>query len=226
MRKLESPVNWSAGNHRAKLRAPMETHLRPEPKSARVSSGLVRWRGACLEFALVATSSYIAGMTSVGIRNLKNQLSHYVRRVAAGDRVQVTDRGRIVAELVPPSGSSAADTMSRYEALVAAGVVRPALEDGDPLADMPVLRLPRGTAAALIDEDRVEPQAARTSDIRDGAAGDMVHRVERASCGVPGGRRGGQTSDTGQGAPHHLGADTGRSASRRAARAVVRSPND
>jgi prevent-host-death family protein len=41
-------------------------------------------------------------METVGIRELKNHLSAYVRRVEAGDIVIVTDRGRVVAELVPP----------------------------------------------------------------------------------------------------------------------------
>jgi len=41
-------------------------------------------------------------METVGIRELKNKLSAYVRRVEAGDVVIVTDRGRVVAELVPP----------------------------------------------------------------------------------------------------------------------------
>lgn len=96
-------------------------------------------------------------MTSVGIRNLKNQLSRYVRRVAAGDRVLVTDRGRVVAALVPPPRDAAAHTPSRYDELRAAGLIRPPLERGDPLADLPLLRLPRGTAASLVNEDRGEP---------------------------------------------------------------------
>jgi len=41
-------------------------------------------------------------METVGIRELKNHLSKYVRKVEAGDVVIVTDRGRIVAELRPP----------------------------------------------------------------------------------------------------------------------------
>jgi prevent-host-death family protein len=41
-------------------------------------------------------------METVGIRELKNKLSAYVRKVEAGDVVLVTDRGRVVAELVPP----------------------------------------------------------------------------------------------------------------------------
>lgn len=95
-------------------------------------------------------------MISTGLRDLKNNLSRYVRRVEAGQRVVVTDRGRVVAELVPPSAGPEDGAQSRYAALVSAGVVRPALERGDPLADLPSLRLPRGTAAALVDADRGE----------------------------------------------------------------------
>lgn len=41
-------------------------------------------------------------MEKVGIRELKNKLSAYVRKAEAGDVVIVTDRGRVVAELWPP----------------------------------------------------------------------------------------------------------------------------
>ena len=41
-------------------------------------------------------------MHSVGIKTLKNRLSEYVRAAAAGETVLVTDRGQVVAELVPP----------------------------------------------------------------------------------------------------------------------------
>ncbi len=48
-------------------------------------------------------------MRIVGIKDLKNQLSEYVRAAAAGETLLVTDRNRVVAELVPPaSGRSAA----------------------------------------------------------------------------------------------------------------------
>ena len=41
-------------------------------------------------------------MRSVGIRELKNRLSEFVRAVQAGERVLVTDRGKVVAELREP----------------------------------------------------------------------------------------------------------------------------
>ncbi len=41
-------------------------------------------------------------MVTVGIRELKNRLSEYLRLVRAGEMVQVTDRGTVVAEIRPP----------------------------------------------------------------------------------------------------------------------------
>ena len=41
-------------------------------------------------------------MKSVGVRELKNRLSEYLREVRSGEAVLVTDRGDVVAELVPP----------------------------------------------------------------------------------------------------------------------------
>ncbi len=41
-------------------------------------------------------------MRAVGLKILKNRLSEYVRLAARGETVLVTDRDRVVAELVPP----------------------------------------------------------------------------------------------------------------------------
>ena len=40
-------------------------------------------------------------MHTVGLKILKNRLSEYVRLAAAGETVVITDRGRVVAEIVP-----------------------------------------------------------------------------------------------------------------------------
>ena len=50
----------------------------------------------------VATRGYLSAMRTVGIKALKDQLSEHVQRAAAGETIQITDRGRVVAELVPP----------------------------------------------------------------------------------------------------------------------------
>lgn len=41
-------------------------------------------------------------MRAVGLKVLKNRLSEYVRLAASGETILVTDRDRVVAELVPP----------------------------------------------------------------------------------------------------------------------------
>jgi antitoxin (DNA-binding transcriptional repressor) of toxin-antitoxin stability system len=41
-------------------------------------------------------------MRAVGLKILKNKLSEYVRLAQGGETVLVTDRDRVVAEIVPP----------------------------------------------------------------------------------------------------------------------------
>lgn len=96
-------------------------------------------------------------MISTGIRELKNNLSHYVRQVEAGKRVAVTAHGRVVAELVPPGSGSGTERASRYDELVAAGVIAPAAEAGGVPPEWPDICVSRGTVAELIDSDRGEP---------------------------------------------------------------------
>jgi len=46
-------------------------------------------------------------MISIGVRELRQRASEYLRRVEAGETVEVTDRGRPVALLTPvPTGSA------------------------------------------------------------------------------------------------------------------------
>ena len=81
---------------------------------------------------LVATYSYIEGIVGTGIRELKDNLSRYVRRIEAGERISVTAHGRVVAELVPPGTGVSRATASRWDELIAAGVLHPPVEPGDP----------------------------------------------------------------------------------------------
>ncbi|WP_373058913.1 type II toxin-antitoxin system Phd/YefM family antitoxin [Gemmatimonas sp.] len=45
-------------------------------------------------------------MRTVGLKVLKDRLSEYIRLVASGETVRVTDRDRVVGELRPPQGRS------------------------------------------------------------------------------------------------------------------------
>lgn len=91
-----------------------------------------------------------------GIRELKDNLSRYIRRVEAGQRIAVTAHGRVVAELVPPGTATRTSSGSRWDELIATGVLHPPVEQGDPFENWPDIRLPTGTAAELIDADRGE----------------------------------------------------------------------
>jgi len=104
----------------------------------------------------VATCGYTVLVTSIGIRELKNNLSRHIRRVEDGERIAITAHGRVVAELVPRGTTAASGRPSGFDRLVADGTIRPPLETGDPTEGWPDIRLPRGTAAALIDADRGE----------------------------------------------------------------------
>jgi prevent-host-death family protein len=77
-------------------------------------------------------------MTTVGVAELRQNLSKYLRLVARGERLVVTDRNRPVAELGPPPSTGAA-----LDRLIAEGRVarprRPGLPEplelaGDPHA--------------------------------------------------------------------------------------------
>jgi prevent-host-death family protein len=59
-------------------------------------------------------------MNRVGVRELRQQASRLLDRVAAGESFEVTDRGRPVALLIPLPEKQGVD------ALVAAGRARPA----------------------------------------------------------------------------------------------------
>lgn len=65
-------------------------------------------------------------MKTVGLRELKNRLSEYVRQVRKGEAVVVTDRGQVVAELRPPGEVSAgAEIDAGLAKMVNRGLVQP-----------------------------------------------------------------------------------------------------
>ncbi len=68
-------------------------------------------------------------MTSVGVRELRQRASELLRRVAAGETIEVTDRGRPVALLTPLPDAGP------LERLRAAGEVTAAVGDWDGLPE-------------------------------------------------------------------------------------------
>lgn len=69
-------------------------------------------------------------MDSIGVRELRQHASRYLERVARGESVEVTDRGRPVARLVPITADPWADR-------IASGQVTPAEDDHDLLDEAP-----------------------------------------------------------------------------------------
>ena len=96
-------------------------------------------------------------MIAVGIRELKNRLSEYMRLVRAGEVVLVTDRGEVVAELRQPGdGGVRKDLPAGVLELARRGLAT--LPEPKPEGVELYPRLPRlapdGTALRLLDEDR------------------------------------------------------------------------
>jgi prevent-host-death family protein len=90
-------------------------------------------------------------MRTVGLKTLKNKLSEYVRLAAAGETVVITDRGRTVAELVPPP----AKRESVIERGIREGWIIPAKRPVEPLP--PRKPIPGYTLEQLLrdlDQDR------------------------------------------------------------------------
>jgi prevent-host-death family protein len=95
-------------------------------------------------------------MKQVGLRELKNRLSAYVRRVRAGEHIRVTDRGQVVAELVPPGAMAGRDPASVLAELERRGVLRPPTAKGLPRYPRFRRQVPPGTARRLLDEERAD----------------------------------------------------------------------
>jgi prevent-host-death family protein len=82
-------------------------------------------------------------MRCVGVKVLKNKLSEYLRLVAGGEVVLVTDRNRVIAELTPPrEGRSPLGSDAVLADAVRKGWITPAvLVSGSPPPRLPVDRL-------------------------------------------------------------------------------------
>ena len=85
-------------------------------------------------------------MKTVGIKALKDNLSAYVRAAEAGEIVRVTDRGKVVAELVPPRALAKPGTTEEIlDQLEREGLLIRAKKG-------PWKRPPKGMALASFDE--------------------------------------------------------------------------
>ncbi|MGA2837624.1 MAG: type II toxin-antitoxin system prevent-host-death family antitoxin [Acidimicrobiales bacterium] len=87
-------------------------------------------------------------MDRIGVRELRQHASRYLERVKRGETVEVTERGRLVALLVPPTPSVAARDL-----LIGRGQLLPAAHrfavPGKPTAS-------EGSTTTALDELRAE----------------------------------------------------------------------
>jgi antitoxin (DNA-binding transcriptional repressor) of toxin-antitoxin stability system len=97
-------------------------------------------------------------MRSVGLKVLKNKLSEYVRMAARGETVLITDRNRVVAEIVAPQPTRGSVTEHEFIAKgVREGWLAPATDRSKgPLPRKPVMKfedLMRDLDEARADRD-------------------------------------------------------------------------
>jgi prevent-host-death family protein len=91
-------------------------------------------------------------MRTVGLKTLKNKLSEYVRLAAAGETVVVTDRNRVVAEIVPARRQGHESFVERG---VREGWLTPATDrSGRPPPRKPVKGLTLEQLMTELDQDR------------------------------------------------------------------------
>jgi len=98
----------------------------------------------------------LTAMRTVELEVLESGPAEYVRLAASGETILISERGRVVAELVPPQGHAEAHPADAILAeLVHEGLVTPAvLPPGPPPESEPVARL--ATILAEADEDRAD----------------------------------------------------------------------
>jgi len=89
-------------------------------------------------------------MRSIELRELAENLIPVLLQVRAGEDVLVTDDGEIVAELRSPRASAGLYQLAVQGRLTLGGPNRP------DLYQLSGPRLPEGTAARLLDEDRAD----------------------------------------------------------------------
>lgn len=94
-------------------------------------------------------------MRTVGIRDLKDNLSRYVRAAEAGETLLISDRERVVARLAPATSASAGEA-DPLAGLVRRGLLTPAKDPPGPPPDAPRGTLTLDEVLRGLDEDRAD----------------------------------------------------------------------
>lgn len=92
-------------------------------------------------------------MSTVGVKELKNRLTHYLRRTKQGEEVVVTERGKPIAVIQPiQSAPSAVSLEARLARLAAQGLIT--LPTRRPRGRLRRIRVPGPPISRMILEDR------------------------------------------------------------------------
>jgi prevent-host-death family protein len=108
----------------------------------------------CYVLPMSATSGHRSSAAErIGVRELRQHASMYVDLAEKGYTVDITNRGRLVARLVPVQ-----EPESPLERLIAAGILEPAEDPGDLLDVEPYPAIPDGrpTASEILLQMREE----------------------------------------------------------------------
>lgn len=141
----------------AAVTPPPTVRKRPAKAPARHTTTAARARGKAPSAAKAAAEAARAQAAAtgrpvtVGVRELRQNLSVYLEQVKQGVAMQVTEHGRVVAVLTPVPV-----TASRYDILLAQGLITPATRS---IRDLPPPRpMPPGARplSEILDELREE----------------------------------------------------------------------
>ena len=102
-----------------------ERNPRPASVGRRGKDRVARTREPGRPAARAEAATRAAASTRIGIRELRQHASIYVDLAEKGYTVDITNRGRLVAQLVPVR-----EPGSPLERLIAAGIIEPAEEAG------------------------------------------------------------------------------------------------
>jgi antitoxin (DNA-binding transcriptional repressor) of toxin-antitoxin stability system len=121
------------------------------PQDARPVSRAARTREPGRPASRAEATTRAAASTRIGIRELRQHASVYVDLAEKGYTVDITNRGRLVAQLVPVT-----EPGSPLERLIAAGIIEPAEEAGGAAGLDPYPAQPTGqpTASEILNQTR------------------------------------------------------------------------
>ena len=97
----------------------------------------------------IATANYNAVMITVGIKELKNRLSLYIRRIKNGEKVVITEREKVIATIVPVDS---VDEDSKLFSLVKDGFAT--WKGGKPVGSRHPIKIKGKTFSEIVIEER------------------------------------------------------------------------